>query len=102
MAGARSRSPTRASSPASSISRKAAGKRLVGDKTPAYVRSIPTLHDLWPEAKFVHIVRDGRDVALSAVNWDRAYKLANRYSTWTEAPDNDGRRLVGVARALGP
>jgi Sulfotransferase family len=65
---------------------KVQGKRLVGDKTPAYVRSIPTLHDLWPEAKFVHIVRDGRDVALSAVNWDRAYKLANRYSTWTEHP----------------
>ncbi len=65
---------------------KVQGKRLVGDKTPAYVRSIPTLHELWPEAKFVHIVRDGRDVALSAINWSRAYKLSNRFSTWTEHP----------------
>jgi hypothetical protein len=65
---------------------KVQGKRLVGDKTPAYVRSIPTLHGLWPDARFVHIVRDGRDVALSAVNWDRSYKLANRFSTWTEHP----------------
>ena len=45
---------------------EAAGKRLVGDKTPAYVRSVPTLHDLWPETEFVHIIRDGRDVFLLA------------------------------------
>jgi hypothetical protein len=61
-------------------------KRLVGDKVPGYVRRIPTLHALWPEAKFVHIIRDGRDVSLSAINWSRAYKLARRYSTWTEDP----------------
>jgi hypothetical protein len=65
---------------------KGKGKRLVGDKTPAYVRHIPTLHALWPEAKFVHLIRDGRDVSLSATNWSRAYKLARRYSTWTEDP----------------
>jgi hypothetical protein len=65
---------------------KGQGKRLVGDKTPAYVRRIPTLHALWPKAKFVHIIRDGRDVSLSAINWSRAYKLARRYSTWTEDP----------------
>ena len=65
---------------------KVQGKRLVGDKTPAYVRSIPTLHGLWPDARFVHIVRDGRDVAQSAINWSRAYKLSNRFSAWTEHP----------------
>ena len=65
---------------------KAQGKRLVGDKVPGYVRRIPTLHALWPEAKFVHIIRDGRDVSLSAISWSRAYTLARRYTTWTEDP----------------
>jgi hypothetical protein len=65
---------------------KGQGKRLVGDKTPGYVRRIPTLHALWPKARFVHLIRDGRDVCMSAINWSRAYKLARRYSTWTEDP----------------
>ena len=34
------------------------GKPLVGDKTPDYVRSIETLHNLWPDARFVHVIRD--------------------------------------------
>jgi hypothetical protein len=62
------------------------GKRLVGDKTPAYVRSVPTLHALFPEARFVHIIRDGRDVALSVTNWDRADSAAGRFATWDEDP----------------
>jgi Sulfotransferase family len=65
---------------------RAFGKRLVGDKTPAYVRSIPILHGLWPRARFVHVVRDGHDVALSAVSWRRSFRLARRFSTWSEEP----------------
>jgi hypothetical protein len=65
---------------------KGQGKRLVGDKVPGYVRSIPTLHALWPEARFVHLIRDGRDVCMSAINWSRAYKLARRFPTWMEDP----------------
>jgi hypothetical protein len=61
-------------------------KPLVGDKTPAYVRSILTLNSLWPEARFIHLIRDGRDVALSAINWDRSAKLADRFATWREDP----------------
>jgi Sulfotransferase family len=48
---------------------RAHGKRLVGDKTPHYVRSLPTLHSLWPKARIVHLIRDGRDVALSVLAW---------------------------------
>src|ERR671912_2622983 len=61
-------------------------KPLVGNKTPAYVRSIPTFHALWPEAKFVHIIRDGRDVCLSVLNWKKAERTAGRYASWEEDP----------------
>jgi hypothetical protein len=61
------------------------GKPLVGDKTPDYVRNLRTLHTLWPTAKFVHLIRDGRDVALSAINWKRKVaKLASLFRTWSE------------------
>jgi hypothetical protein len=41
------------------------GKALYGNKSPVHVRGIGTLADLFPEGRFVHIIRDGRDVALS-------------------------------------
>ncbi|HMF16201.1 MAG TPA: sulfotransferase [Gemmataceae bacterium] len=63
------------------------GKPLVGDKTPDYVRDIPTLHQLWPEAKFVHLIRDGRDVCLSALQWSRkAARFESLFSTWAKEP----------------
>jgi hypothetical protein len=47
------------------------GKSRYGDKTPAYVQHIRVLADIFPEARFVHLIRDGRNVALSLaeVNW---------------------------------
>lgn len=36
-----------------------------GDKTPAYVKRMPMIERALPEARFVHVIRDGRDVALS-------------------------------------
>jgi hypothetical protein len=65
------------------------GKRLVGDKTPHYVRSLPTLHALWPGARFIHIVRDGRDVCLSVRNWKKVTERGGavaHYSTWEQDP----------------
>ena len=38
----------------------------LGDKTPANSFHIPTLKRLFPGAQFIHILRDGRDVAVSA------------------------------------
>lgn len=43
----------------------AAGKTRFGEKTPAYVYTIPLIAREFPAARFVHIVRDGRNVALS-------------------------------------
>ncbi len=42
-----------------------AGKQRWGDKTPRYVTSLAKLGRAVPEARFVHMIRDGRDVALS-------------------------------------
>jgi hypothetical protein len=42
-----------------------AGKPRWGDKTPGYTLHIRRIERAVPEARFVHIIRDGRDVALS-------------------------------------
>ncbi len=62
------------------------GKRLVGEKCPGYVRHLRPLHTLWPEARIVHLVRDGRDVSLSALTWKKAERILGRHSTWEEDP----------------
>ncbi len=48
----------------------AQGKSRYGDKTPIYVMHMPTLLHRLPEARFVHLIRDGRDVALSFLEAD--------------------------------
>jgi hypothetical protein len=40
-----------------------------GEKTPAYVRNMRQIERALPEARFIHVIRDGRDVALS--RWKR-------------------------------
>jgi len=41
------------------------GKPRWGDKTPLYMQQLPLLARLFPDAVWVHLVRDGRDAALS-------------------------------------
>jgi hypothetical protein len=41
------------------------GKPRWGEKTPVYVTSMSAIADVLPEARFLHLIRDGRDVALS-------------------------------------
>jgi hypothetical protein len=48
------------------------GKPRWGEKTPIYVKSMRRIERALPEARFVHVIRDGRDVALSIR--DRAVK----------------------------
>jgi hypothetical protein len=47
------------------------GKSRYGDKTPGYVKEMRRIQRVLPEARFVHIIRDGRDVSLShlRMNW---------------------------------
>jgi Sulfotransferase family len=41
------------------------GKLRWGDKTPMYMQNLRLLERLFPDALYVHLVRDGRDAALS-------------------------------------
>jgi hypothetical protein len=54
------------------------GKSSWGDKTPHYILDLPRLDALFPHAKFVVIVRDGRDVALSLL--EKTWGPGNLYA----------------------
>lgn len=75
------------------------GKRRWGDKTPRYVRKLPLLGRLFPAARFVHMVRDGRDVALSMVELERLHRRAPTPAVFWARQVRSGR--AGAA-ALGP
>jgi hypothetical protein len=51
--------------------RRSSGKPRWAEKTPNNVRHMATLGTIFPDARFIHMVRDGRDVACSLVtmNW---------------------------------
>ncbi len=68
-------------------------KNRWGDKTPQYIMEMPLLSKLFPGCKFIHIIRDGRDVALSWL--DFPYGPVNIYTAaihW--------RKYVGTGRLL--
>jgi len=53
-----------------------AGKPRFGDKTPNYIDMVPEISEFYPDARFIHLIRDGRDVAISHIDadWVRYYK----------------------------
>jgi hypothetical protein len=75
----------------------ARGKPRYADKTPMHVLYLPRLARLFPEARFVHILRDGRDVALSyqSVTWGptTATEAAVTWRGHVRRGRRDGRRL---------
>ena len=75
----------------------AKGKRYWGDKTPRYVEHIPFLTGRFPRARFIHLVRDGRNVALSYSHVDFGPKnVARAARLWQRrvgAGIRDGRAL---------
>jgi len=75
------------------------GKQRYGDKTPAYVHHIPTLAALFPEARFVHLVRDGRDVALSTLDHPTMSRALPELAVLWRRGVEKGRR---AGRRLGP
>jgi hypothetical protein len=99
------------------------GKPRYGDKTPIHVLHVPLLAEGFPEARFVHLIRDGRDVACSyleqsfgprtvaeaAVRWKRAIRRGRsagrdlgpgryrelRYEELVEDPEGNLRDICG-------
>ena len=55
------------------------GKPRWGDKTPVYMQHLPLLERLFPDALWVHLVRDGRDAALSFLSLPDGFSE----KTWT-------------------
>jgi Sulfotransferase family len=82
----------------------AQGKARYGDKTPSYMQELGLLERVFPDAQYVHPVRDGRDAALSFLamrrrprfNLARPRGLATFASQWrleVEAAWKLGRRI---------
>lgn len=73
------------------------GKVRWGDKTPYYTLDIDVLHSIFPHAKFIQIVRDGRDVALSQrqISWcsSNSFRLAEDWAHKTTLCHKVGRVL---------
>lgn len=55
------------------------GKARWGDKTPYYVLHMPKLLDWFPNAKIIHLIRDGRDCALSMFERKHDFRVYNTY-----------------------
>ena len=78
-----------------------------GDKTPDYISDLPTLYYFFPNAQFIHIIRDGRDVALSnydvhfgaknpvvaAMNWRQQ---VDRFRSFSATIPNAEERLIEI------
>jgi hypothetical protein len=78
------------------------GKRRWGDKTPMYMQNLRLLERLFPDALFVHLIRDGRDAALSFLSmpkglmtetWMQPQSVAEFAAQW--------RTEIKAARRLG-
>jgi Sulfotransferase family len=73
------------------------GKPRWGEKTPTYVQRMPLIQRALPEARFVHVIRDGRDVALSVL--DRTVRdltaadVARRWQKKITKARNDAPKL---------
>jgi hypothetical protein len=81
---------------------KKQNKPRYGDKTPLYCQHMKAIERLLPEAHFVHIIRDGRDVALSLRKTPFApaqdiLMLARYWQRLVENAREEGRRCRAYA-----
>jgi Sulfotransferase family len=74
------------------------GKPRWGDKTPEYVQHMRQIEGALSEARFVHVIRDGRDVALSRTKW-RMKRVGRKPPV--ERLAKKWRKAITVARKQG-
>ena len=72
------------------------GKARWGDKTPLYCLALDSIRTVIPEARFVHIIRDGRDVALSLRRmwFSPGWEIETQADYWRQCVT--AARLAGV------
>ncbi len=77
------------------------GKSRYADKTTTYVFAIPAIAAMLPEARFVHLIRDGRNVALSLLQLPWGPETVEEAAVWwrvrVEAA-RDAGALIGPRR----
>ncbi len=70
------------------------GRRRWAEKTPAYTMHLPLLDELYPNAQYVHVIRDARDVVASHRDrWGYRAALGTALRKW--------RDYVTAARQFG-
>jgi hypothetical protein len=78
-------------------------KSRFGDKTPLYMQRLEVLERAFPGARYVHIVRDGRDACMSFLqmqrrprfNWARPRGVAGFAAQWRREVE-DARRFAAT------
>lgn len=78
------------------LNAKGENKQRWGDKTPYYSLHVPLIMEMFPDARILHIIRDGRDCALSMLERGKDLDIHNIYhaaGTW--------KRYVDAGQAAG-
>ena len=70
------------------------GKKRWGDKTPAYIEIVPALAAMFDDAKFIHLIRDGRDVA-------KSFQRQGWHGPWMHGYAREWLRAAELDRKLG-
>lgn len=73
---------------------RASGKARWAEKDPTYTLLLPFIEELFPDARFVHLLRDGHDVVAS-------FRDRWGYRSAARAARSEWARYVRAARALG-
>lgn len=75
------------------------GRVRWGDKRPSYYKHVDLLRKMWPDAQFVHLIRDGRDcvASLKEMPWYTG-DTYQAVAAWRDAIDTGHRH----AAKLGP
>ena len=85
------------------------GKRIVGDKSPQHTACLDEIHEIYPDARVIHVIRDGRDVAVSAMHhwWRRAqdreealFELTQEEIEIRDAYLEDREKFVASGRSI--
>jgi len=63
------------------------GFKIWGDKTPMNTLYLNWIGEVFPQSKFIHIIRDGRDVASSYLKMERYETILDAANRWTNSID---------------